>query len=76
MKTTFRFVSVLAFICASIWAIYDFKFDSIFALLVSLAGLLASFVSPKLVKKQLNQNQSISNNSEGIQAGRDVNIKK
>lgn len=76
MKTTFRFVSILALICASIWVVYDFKFDSIFALLISLAGLIATFISPKLAKKQPNQNQSISNNSEGIQAGRDVNIKK
>lgn len=76
MNLTFKIVTSLAFIAASFWFYFEPKFDSIFAFFVSLAALIALFVSPKLIKKQPNQNQSVSNNSEGIQAGRDVNIKK
>lgn len=76
MDLTFKIVTSLAFIAASLWLYFELKFDSILAFFVSLAALLALFVSSKSIKKKPNQKQSVSNNSEGIQAGRDINIKK
>lgn len=76
MKLFFRIVTSLALIAASFWLYFEPKFDSIFAFLISLAGFVALFVSHKSTKKQPNQTQSVSNSSEGIQAGRDVNINK
>lgn len=76
MNLFLKIVTSLAFFAASLWLYFEPKFESISAFFVSLAALVTLFVSHKLTKKQPNQNQSISDSSEGIQAGRDVNIKK
>lgn len=76
MNTIFKIVTALAFIAASAWIYFDLKFDSIFAFFISLAAVIALFIVPKMQKKSPNLSQSISNQSKGIQAGRDVNIKK
>lgn len=76
MDLIFKVVTALAVVVSALWLYFDPKFDSVLAFLISLAAFIGPFIAPKLTQKQPKQNQSVSDNSEGIQAGRDVNIKK
>jgi membrane protein YdbS with pleckstrin-like domain len=76
MNIAFKIVTVLAFVASCLWVYFDLKFDSVFAFLIALSALIALFVVPKIKRKTPNLSQNVSNHSEGIQAGRDVNIKR
>ena len=70
-----KIISFLAFILASIWFIYTPGFDSGVAAITCLAAFLASLFFKKK-ETHAGQVQNVSNNSSGIQAGRDVHTKK
>ena len=69
-----KILSGLAFIGSVAWFIAQREYEPAIAILTSLAALIAAWFVDRKQKRQANQNQSISKNGIGIQAGGDVNL--
>jgi hypothetical protein len=69
-----KFLSGLAFIGSVVWFIAQRDYEPAIAILTSLSAFVAAWFVDKKQKRQANQNQSVSNNGIGIQAGGDVNF--
>jgi len=68
-----KLLSGLAFIGSVAWFIAQRDYEPAIAILTSLSAFVTAwFVDKK--KRQANQNQSVSKNGIGIQAGGDVNL--
>ena len=67
MKTVIRILSAIAIVVSVSWVYYDTIFESILAVVVSISAMLSTFVD-----WASGQQQTVSKNSSGIQAGRDV----
>lgn len=74
MRIIVKFVLFVAFIACAVWAIMKPGFDSVTAAVVTLGTLLAAFITDK--KTEPTQAQNVGANGFGIQAGRDVKIRK
>ena len=74
MRIFVKFVLSVAFIACAAWAIMKPGFDSVTAAIISLGSFLAAFIVEKKTEPTLSQNVGADGN--GIQAGRDVNIRK
>jgi hypothetical protein len=73
LRISIQVVSLIAFLCSLLWVIDKPAFDSAFAIFVSLAGFLSSFLFEKAKEKPSNkQSQKISKGAIGIQAGGDM----
>ena len=69
-----KLVSGLAFIGSVAWFIAQRDYEPAIAILTSLSAFVAAWFVDKKQKRQANQNQSVSKNGIGIQAGGDVNL--
>lgn len=69
-----KLLSGLAFIGSVAWFIAQRDYEPAIAILTSLAAFIAAWFVDQKQKRQANQNQSISKNGIGIQAGGDVNL--
>lgn len=69
MKTTIRLLSAIAIVVSVSWVYHDATFESLLALVVSVSAMLSTFAN-----WGGGQQQRVSKNSSGIQAGRDVVI--
>ncbi len=69
-----KVLSVVSMLCAMEWAITDPSFEFVLVDIGSASGLLGIFVVERRKKAYSNQEQAVSNNSVGIQAGGDVKI--
>ena len=69
-----KLLSGLAFIGSVAWFIAQRDYEPAIAILTSLAAFIAAWFADRKQKRQANQNQSISKNGLGIQAGGDVNL--
>jgi hypothetical protein len=67
-------LSGLAVIGSVAWFIALPGYDSGIAILTSLSALLAAWFGDKKLKRQANQNQVVSKNGIGVQAGGNVNM--
>ena len=74
MHIIVKFVLFVAFIACAAWTIMQPGFDSVTAAVISLGSLLAAFIVEK--KTEPTQSQNVGANGNGIQAGRDVKIRK
>ncbi|WP_460063667.1 hypothetical protein [Pseudomonas sp. S2_H08] len=74
MRVIVKFVLFVAFIACTAWAVTKPGFDSVTAAVVSLGSFLATFIIDKKTEPTLSQN--VGANGTGIQAGRDVKIRK
>ncbi len=69
-----KLVSGLAFIGSVAWFIAQRDYEPAIAILTSLSAFVAAWFFDKKQNRQANQNQSVSKNGIGIQAGGDVNL--
>ena len=69
MKTVIRILSAIAIVVSVSWVYYDTMFESILAVVISISAMLSTFVN-----WTSEQQQTVSENSSGIQAGRDVTV--
>lgn len=69
-----KLLSGLAFIGSVAWFIAQRNYEPAIAILSSLSTFVAAWFVDKKQKRQANQNQSVSKNGIGIQAGGDVNL--
>ena len=69
-----KFLAVIALIGSIAWAFADPGFDSALAVVLSISGLVSAFLVHKQNIRRLQQNQSVSKSSIGIQASGDVSI--
>lgn len=69
-----KLLSGLAFIGSVAWFIAQRDYEPAIAIFTSLSAFVAAWFVDKKQKRQANQNQSISKNGIGIQAGGDVNL--
>jgi len=75
-----KILSVIALICSIAWLIFDPGFDAALAVIGSISALISAFViEGKKSKKEkasqsIQQQQSVSKSSTGIQAGGNINI--
>lgn len=69
-----KFLSGLAFIGSIIWFIEQRDYEPAIAIVTSLSAFIAAWYGDKKLKRQATQNQSVSKNGIGIQAGGDVNM--
>ena len=67
-----KLVALVAFLVALAWLVYAPAFDSAAAAAAALAALVASLFLKKAETPRPGQVQHVSNQSSGIQAGRDV----
>ncbi|HDS1709453.1 hypothetical protein [Pseudomonas putida] len=74
MRIIIKLVLFVAFFLCVVWAIMKPGFDSVTAAAISLGTFLAAFVAGN--KTEPKQTQSIAENGNGIQAGRDVKIRR
>lgn len=74
MRIVVKLVLFIAFIACLAWAIIKPGFDSVTAAIMALGTLLGALVLDK--KTEASQSQNVGANGIGIQAGRDVKIKK
>ncbi|WP_312388511.1 hypothetical protein [Pseudomonas sp.] len=73
MKTLVIIIALIATLFTGFWAASVPNWDSIAALIASLVTFTSAFFLPG--KSEIgNQTQTIGDSSNGIQAGRDVNI--
>lgn len=73
MKIIVILITLAATIITGFWAALAPGWDSISALCTSIAALASTFFLPGKTTSAT-QNQTIGDSSNGIQAGRDVNI--
>jgi hypothetical protein len=69
-----KLLSGLTFIGSVAWFIAQRDYEPAIAILTSLSAFIAAWFVDKKQKRQANQNQSVSKNGIGIQAGGDVNL--
>lgn len=69
-----KFLSGLAFIGSVVWFIAQRDYEPAIAIVTSLSAFIAAWFGDKKLKRQASQNQSVSKNGIGIQAGGDVNM--
>jgi hypothetical protein len=69
-----KFLSGLAFIGSVVWFIAQRDYEPAIAIVTSLSAFIAAWFGDKKLKRQAGQNQSVSKNGIGIQAGGDVNM--
>jgi len=70
-----KLLAVIAVIASVAWYIAQPGFEPLLSGLASLSALATSFIVEKRNTRRVRQNQSTSQSSIGIQAGRDVSIK-
>lgn len=75
MRITIRVVSAIVLLGSIAWMIYEPGFEPTIATGGSLITLISSFVGETKTKRKGSQNQELSGQSIGIQAGRDANVK-
>lgn len=71
---TIKLLSGLAFIGSVAWFIAQPDYEPAIAIVASLSAFFAAWFGDKKLKRQANQNQTISKNGIGIQAGGDVSM--
>lgn len=69
-----KFLSVIALIGSIAWVIADPGFEPALAVLGSISALVSVFLVQKRTTRRLQQHQSVSKSSIGVQAGGDVSI--
>ena len=69
-----KLLSGLAFIGSVAWFIAQRDYEPAIAIVTSLSGFIAAWLYDKKLKRQANQNQTVSKNGIGIQAGGDVSM--
>jgi hypothetical protein len=69
-----KLLSGLTFIGSVVWFIAQRDYEPAIAILTSLSTFIAAWFVDRKQKRQANQNQSISKNGIGIQAGGDVKL--
>ena len=69
-----KILSGLAFIGSVAWFIAQRDFEPAIAIVTSLAAFIAAWLRDKKLKRRASQNQTVSKNGIGIQAGGDVKI--
>jgi hypothetical protein len=67
-------LALIALIGSITWSIADPKFESILAVIGSLSTLVTAFLVDNRKARRVQQHQSVSRSSTGIQAGGNVNI--
>jgi len=75
MRLIIRAISAIVFLGSIVWMIYEPGFEPALAVGGSLITLLSSFIGEAKAKRKGPQNQELSGQSIGIQAGRDANVK-
>lgn len=70
MKTTIRILSTIAVLVSVFWFYNEVTYESLLAIVVSITAMFSTYVS-----WGGKQEQAVSENSSGIQAGRDVVFK-
>ena len=69
-----KLLSGIAFIGSVAWFIAQRDYEPAIAIFTSLSAFIAAWLHGKKLKRQANQNQTISKNGIGIQAGGDVSM--
>lgn len=69
-----KLLSGIAFIGSVAWFIVQRGYEPAIAIVTSLSAFIAAWFGDKKLKRQANQNQAVSKNGIGIQAGGDVNM--
>ena len=69
-----KLLSGLAFIGSVAWFIAQPNYEPAIAIVTSLVAFIAAWFGDKKLKRQANQNQTVSKNGIGIQAGGDVSM--
>ena len=69
-----KLLSGLAFIGSVAWFIAQRDYEPAIAIVTSLSAFIAAWLHDKKLKRQANQNQTVSKNGIGIQAGGDVSM--
>jgi hypothetical protein len=69
-----KVLSGLAFIGSVAWFIAQRDYEPAIATITSLSAFVAAWFVDRKQKRQANQNQSVSKNGVGIQAGGDVSM--
>lgn len=69
-----KLLSGLAFIGSVAWFIAQRDHEPAIAIVTSLAAFIAAWFGDKKLKRQANQNQTVSKNGIGVQAGGDVSM--
>ncbi|WP_159237789.1 hypothetical protein [Raoultella terrigena] len=67
-----KILSGLAFIGSVAWFIEQHDYEPAIAIVSSLSAFIAAWFGDKKIKQQAKQNQTVSKDSIGIQAGGDV----
>lgn len=67
-------MSGLAFIGSVAWFFALPDYEPVIAIVTSLSAFIAAWFGDKKLKRQANQNQTVSKNGIGIQAGGDVSM--
>lgn len=73
MRTITQFIAIIGVLISIAWLIFKPGFDSTLSIFSFVLIFLSSYLMPKANKKQTVQKMNVSNNSSGIQAGRDIN---
>jgi hypothetical protein len=74
MRLSLHIALLLALLLSIVWVVFKPGFDSSIAVITSLAALISSFLIKKERNKRPTQSQKISDDSIGVQAGRDANV--
>lgn len=69
-----KILSGFAFIGSVAWFISLPDYEPVIAIFTSLSAFIAAWIGDKKLKRQANQNQTVSKNGIGIQAGGDVSM--
>jgi integral membrane sensor domain MASE1 len=69
-----KLLSGLAFIGSVAWFIAKRDYESAIAIVTSLATFIAAWLHDKKLKRQANQNQTVSKDGIGIQAGGNISM--
>jgi len=76
LNFTLKILAVIALVLSCLWSYYNFGFEPIIAVVVSLSALIALWISGKINKNkaEITQSQRSGNNSQNYQAGGNINI--
>lgn len=69
-----KLLSGFAFIGSVVWFIAQRDYEPAIAIVTSLSAFIAAWFGGKKLKRQANQNQTVSKNGVGIQAGGDISM--
>ena len=69
-----KILSGLAFIGSVAWFMAQRDYEPAIAIVTSLSAFIAAWLHDKKLKRQANQNQTVTSDGIGIQAGGDVSI--